>query len=468
MDELPTVVTSAGMQPIPPVTIQQNLLAQCDAIIPGMETRLPGILMENITSVDTLAIIQCDAARIETVNSLTPKGANEWLLKQLGDIYGIKIGETTNTSVQVVFTGPPGFVIQPGFLVSDGVYQYSAVDGGIIGSGGQSSPLFFIAVLPGTWSIPAGTVTGIATSVPLNIQLAGLTCSNPYPGTPSVAAESETSFRARTLTAGLASAQGMPAFLKTQIANVSGVQPRLIAFQQQIGGGWKIIVGGNADPYEIAWAIYRGIADISSLVESFLWISNISQGPNCVVTTTLNHGFSTGQVARIYGITNGMLGIVGQALTVTVIDEKTFSTDFDSTSAGPYQGGGYVTPNFRNNTPAIQDYPDNYVVISVIWNTIEENVINGGAVDQLASVALAKYVNDVPVGQPMNEFVMTRVFQDSVASILPSPLITRLIFEVSINGVGTALTPGTGEFQGDPESYFYADPTGVGMTILQG
>jgi len=478
MDPLPTVVGPNGLIPLDPTTIQNNLLAQVDVTVPGMITRLPGLLAENISSVDVLAILQCENARVEALNDVTPKGANAWLLLQLGGIYGVQSGEASNTSAYVVFTAPgaSGFVVPPGFVVTDGVYQYVVQDGGAIGAGGQSAPLFCIATLPGTWAVPAGTITQIVTSVPINIPLS---CSNPYPGTPSIAAEDETSFRARTLTAGLASAQGMPSFAKTAIWNVPGVDPRLVSIQQQSTGGWKVIVGGNADPFAVAYAIYQGIADISSLVPSETIVENITNSTDAVVTTAINHGLSDGQTAFVTGITAGMIGINNQPLTVTVIDEKTFSTGFNSQLSGIYTVGGIVTPNFRNNIVAINDYPDVYtipfvspplqtVTISALWNTIETNFINQSAVSQLTAPALAAYVNSVQVGQPLNEMVMRRAFQDAVQPILPAPLLTRLVFSVSINGVGTAPLSGTAEYVGDPESYFYADPTGSGITVSQG
>ena len=479
MEPLPTVIGPAGMIPLTPTDIQQNILSQVDTTVPGWQTRLPGVLGENMTSVEVLGIAQCDSARVETVNSLTPRGANAWLLQQLGDIYGVPLWEETNTSVYVVFTAPnnPGFVIPAGFTVSDGVYSYVVQDGGAIGSGGQSLPLFCVATLAGAWSIAPGTVTEITTSVPLTVS--PLTCSNPYSGTPSTGAPSETQYRSTVLTAGKAAALGMPSFVKTQLLNVPGVQPNLISVQQQSGGGWMIIVGGTADPYQIAWAIYRGIGDVSSLVGSQMTVANITNAANAQVTTVLNHGFSTGQIVYVNGITVGMLGINGQPLTVTVIDEKNFTTGFNSVLAGPYEGGGVVTPNFRNNFVALQDYPDVYVIpfvapplqtvtMAITWNTIETNFVNVGAISQLAAPAISSYVNSIYAGQPMNLFVMQSIFQTAVASILPAQLLTRLIFEVSINGVGVAPLAGTGEFVGDIESYFSADPTGSGIVVTQG
>ena len=87
---------------------------------------------------------------------------------------------------------------------------------------------------------------------------------------------------------------------------------------------------------------------------------------------------------------------------------------------------------------------------------------------QLGAPALAAYVNSVCVGQPMNLFDLQTTFQQAVASVLSPSLLTRMVFAVSINGVGTPVESGTGVIAGDPESYFYTDPAGLDIVITQG
>jgi len=43
-------------------------------------------------------------------------------------------------------------------------------------------------------------------------------------------------------------------------------------------------------------------------------------------------------------------------------------------------------------------------------------------------------------------------------------LLTRMVFAVSINGVGVAPSTGTGIIAGDPESYFLATSASVQIT----
>src|ERR1017187_7898207 len=107
---IPIVITAVGAQPHSPAVLRAKLLASVADVVPGYTATLPSSLVEDVSSTDVYAIAQCDAAWVEFLNSLTPYDANPFLLTKLGNIYGVKIGTTTNTSVYAVFSGPPGFV----------------------------------------------------------------------------------------------------------------------------------------------------------------------------------------------------------------------------------------------------------------------------------------------------------------------------------------------------------------------
>src|ERR1700744_5062047 len=115
MSAIPLVMTAQGPVPTPPSVLLQALLASVAATNPGYTANLPGSLIEDVSSTDVGALVLMDSARGETVDSLTPDEANDFLLNQLGQQFGVPIGAATNTSVYEVFTGPPGFVISVGF-----------------------------------------------------------------------------------------------------------------------------------------------------------------------------------------------------------------------------------------------------------------------------------------------------------------------------------------------------------------
>lgn len=469
---LPTVVTKQGLQPQTPSSLQSQLLTGVAATNPGYTANLPGSLIEDISSTDVGALALIDSARVDSVNSLTPFGTNDFLINQLGQIYGVPQGLGSNTSVYVVFSSSTiGYVIPVGFTVSDGAHQYTVQDGGVIGSGGTTLPIFCLATVAGTWSVPANTVTQLITSVPGTVTL---TVNNPTAGTPGTSAQSNADYRTQVLQAGLAASQGMPRYLKTLLANVSGVQARLISIRSAATSGqWEVIVGGG-DPYQVANAIFQAVFDITTLTGSTLSVTNITQAAAAVVTTDLNHGYSTGQAMALAGVNPS--GYDG-SYTATVIDEKTFSINLNSSVLPPYISGGTVTPNLRNVTASVVDYPDTYSItfvnppsqnVSVVatWNTISPNVVAPLSVAQTASGAIADYINGIAVGQPINLFELQATFQAAVVNIIPTYLLTTLNFDISINSVLTPPLSGTGIIAGDPESYFLTDSTQI--FVVQG
>lgn len=465
---LPTIITAQGLQPQTPASLRAQIVALVNSTNPGYTDNLPGSLIEDICSTDVASLVLSDQFRVDIINSVSPYGSNPFLLNQQGIMYGVVPGAASNTSVNVIFFGPPGFVIPQGFVVSDGTFQYVVQDGGVIQGNGQSPQLFCVATLSGTWDVPSGTVVNLVTSTPLGISL---TVTNPTAGTPATEAESESEYRTRVLDAGLAVCQGMPSMLKTLLGNIAGVQMRLIAIKQQ-SPGWEIIVGGG-DPYSVGYAIYRAVGDISSLVGSNMSVAGITNAAPGVVTTAMNHGYTSGQVCKIAGAI-GMTEINNQPLIATVIDEKRFSCGLDTTSFGVYGGGGVLTPNLRNTTVSINDYPDVYNVpfvlppqqsvnISLTWNTSLANFTQSAAVAQLGIPALVAYVNGITVGQPMNLFELQSAFQAAIANVLPPNMLTRMVFSVSINNVGVSPESGTGIIAGDPESYFETDSTMISI-----
>ena len=472
MSDLPTIMTTAGLQPQLPATLLAQLIAAVAAVVPGYTATLPASLIEDVSSTEVAAIALMDSFRVELVNSLTPYGANAFLLNQLGQIYGIQQGVGSNTSVYVVFTGTVGFSIAQGFTVSDGTYQYIVQDGGIVESGGTTTPLFCLAALSGTWAVPANTVTTLITSLPAGITLS---VTNPQDGIPAAAAQTEGDYRAQVLQAGLAESTGMARLLKTELANVPGVQPRLISVRQ-VSAGWEIIVGGG-DPYAVGAAIFAALFWLPGLVGSTIGITGITNATLGVVTTNLTHGLVTGQSDVYITGAVGMTGANGGPYTVTVLTSTTFAFGVDTSGFGVYTGGGVVTPNSRNVVVSINDYPDVYsipfvnppqqtVTMVVTWNTTSPNAVSDVSVAQAGAPALADYVNAIYAGAPMNLFELQETFLLAVASLIPPAFLTRLVFEVSIDGIGVSPTVGTGIIAGDPESYFLT--TAANILIVRG
>lgn len=390
---LPTVITAAGVQPTPPTVLRAELVAAVAATNPGYTANLPASLIEDVASTDTGALVICDSAKVDLTNSLTPYGANDQLLIQLGNIYGPLINEATNTSAFCVFSGPIGFLIAKGFTVSDGTYQYVVQDGGIIGSDGNTIALYCVATQTGTWAVVANTITQLITSIPLPYVV---TVTNPLAGLPGIGQESYESYRSRVLRAGLAASMGMATYLKTLLMEVSGVQPNLVSVQQGVGG-WKVICGGG-DPYQVAYAIFMALFDISTLVGS---------------TTTIRN------------------------VTVSIND---FPDTYQVVSVNPPQEVVTMTIGYRSTSP---------------------NYVDPTTIAQLVQAAEVAYVNGLTVGQPMNLLQMKDAFLAPLPSSIPQSSISILNFSVYINGVLTAPATGTGIISGDSESYFFSVLAGI-------
>lgn len=477
MTDLPTVMTGAGLLPTAPVDLRTRLVALVAATNPGYTADLPGTLIEDIASTDVAALVQCDQLRVELINSLTPHGANEFLLTQLGTIYGVPRGAATNTSVYVQFTGSVGFVIPVGFIVSDGSYQYVVQTSGVIGPGGTGN-LLAIATQTGSWAVPANSVTNLVTSIPTGITV---NVNNPLAGTPAIASQSLTEYRTQVLRSGLAASQGMARYLKTLLRNIPGVQERLISVRQKPPGpfscgAWEVMVGGSGDSYQIASAIFNAIFDVSALVPSSINVTSISKANPGIVTTDINHLLTEGQVIEISSAV-GMVEINNIPLTIHVIDSKTFSVGISTIPFATWVSGGVVTPNARNVSVYIDDYPDTYLIpfvippsqtvnIVVTWNTSAPNFVGAASVSAITTPALVDYINNIPAGQPIILYELENAFRDAVATILAPQLITRMLFSVSIDGIGVLPVDSTGVIPGDPESYLIASPDSI--QVVQG
>lgn len=466
---IPLVMSASGPVPTSPSTLLQNLLDGVAATNPGYTANLPGSLIEDISSTDVGALVTIDQARVEAINSVTPYGANAFILAQLGAQFGILQGDSANASVLVVFTGNPGYVLPPGFLVSDGTHQFRLLDGGIIQDSGLTPQLTAVATSSGSFAIPADTVTQIVTSVPSPYSI---TVNNPEAGTPATSEESVQEYRARVLDAGIVTSVGTPGYIKTLLGRINGVQSRLISINQ-VSGGWQVICGGG-DAYSVANAILQGAGDIDTLQGSQLGILTMTNANPVVITTNLNHGFVAGQTFVVTGATPSAFS---RTYTVASVTAKTITTTTNGSGFGAYVGGATLTPNPRDVAVSVFQNPNTYTIkyvnppqqvvsVQATWNTILANFTAGQSVNQLAAPAIQTYVNSVYVGQPINLLEMTAVFQEAVASVIDANNITTLEFTVTVNGVVVNPTAGTSAIPSDPESYFFCPATGV--TVAQG
>jgi len=394
---LPVVMTASGPTPNSPAALNSALIATVQAENAGFTANLPGLLLEDLTSTATAALAQMDQARVDAINSVTPYGANAFILPQQGQMLGIALGTPTNTSVLVVISGPsvPGFVIPAGFVVSGGQYQYVIQTGSTIGTDGQTVPMLAVAAQSGTWAVPAGSVTQIITSLQSPYNTA-LTVTNPQAGTPATTSEDPPSYRARIVQASQIAGQGTAAYIRTLLGDLPGVIQRLVSVVQS-PFGYEVICGGG-DPYQVAGAIYAAVLDFSSIVGS--------QTSSRNVTVTITDGPDQYQVT-------------------------------------------YVNP------------PQQVVTVNLIWNTNLPNFTAGAQVSQLGAPAIQSYINSIVVGQPMNLNALYGAFISSISSVLAVANLSALSATFTVNGSTVTPEAGTELILSDPESYFQASASGV-------
>ncbi len=317
--------------------------------------------------------------------------------------------------------------------------------------------LYVVAREFGDWAIPAGTITSVVTSVPTGY---AVYCTNQNPGLIAAEAETDALYRARVLDSQLLPGTGTLSMLKAMLRNIPGVQARLVS----VSGAGKIIVGGG-DPYEVAGAIFKALFDIGDLAGSSA-TSNTWAGTGEISGTTLTITAVSAGTIQVGDIVSG-IGIANPTVITALLTGSggtgTYQLNYAQTVLSESMTGSAST---RNRIVSIIDYPDTYSIlfvvpvqqtvgISVDWSTISPNFTANTAISDAVTQALADYVNSIPVGAAINEYTLHQIFLQSVESIVPSYLISSLAFTVTIDGVTTAVTPGTSLIQGDTEGYFY-------------
>lgn len=392
MSDLPIIMTEAGAQPTPPKTLLSNLISRVAQKVPGYTANLPAGLITDLAGTATGAIALIDQARVDLINSVSPYGANIPMLMQLGSIYGVPQGEGTNTSVYVVFSGPPGFGVSKGFTVSDGNHQYAVVRDTVIPSGGQTEPVYCLATSEGSWAVPEGTVTQIITSVPASQTI---TCTNLTAGLPGASEQSYSSYRAQVMQSGMFGTQGTPDSLRANLQEVEGVQENLISYRQAELGRWVVVVGGG-DPFEVGYAIYKSVPDISILTND---VSNPS-GNN----------------------------VEKKIIPVTV---------YPDTYQVPY-----VVPSSQN------------VTVLITWNTTTGGYVDPEGVEKAVQQPVTEYVNAVAVGQPINIYEIQELFLQAVSGLIPRSMVSMINVQIGINGTIVPPAADSSLVYGDTYGYF--------------
>lgn len=114
MSDLPVIYDITGPVAKTAEELRQQVIETATRLSPGITTDLPGSLIEDMTSTSVGALLVCDQARVDLINSCSPYGANVHLLKQLGAIYGVQQGKGRTPRCMSYSRGRPALVFKRG------------------------------------------------------------------------------------------------------------------------------------------------------------------------------------------------------------------------------------------------------------------------------------------------------------------------------------------------------------------
>ncbi|KPR53982.1 hypothetical protein AN672_18765 [Citrobacter freundii] len=204
-------------------------------------------------------------------------------------------------------------------------------------------------------------------------------------------------------------AEGTPTCFRTELEKVDGVQENLISFRQSTLGKWVAVVGGG-DPFEVAYAIFKAVPDISVLTND---VSNPSGAP---------------------------------------VEKKTVQISvYPDTYTLPY-----VVPSSQNAT------------VLITWNTASTTYIDPDGIAKAVQQPIADYVNAIAVGQPVNLFEIQDIFMQSVASLVPASMISMIQVQIGINGAIKPPDANSSLVYGDTYSYFSTSSSQVQVKQYEG
>ncbi|HHV6210770.1 TPA: baseplate J/gp47 family protein, partial [Salmonella enterica] len=214
-------------------------------------------------------------------------------------------------------------------------------------------------------------------------------------GLPGAQEQTFSSYRAQVFQAGMYGVQGTPDCYRIELKNVYGVQENLISYRQATLGRWVAVVGGG-DPYEVAYAIYKAVPDISILTND---VSNPSGAP-----------------------------VEKKTIAITVYPDV-------------YQVP-FVVPSSQNAT------------IMITWNTASTTYIDPDGIAKAVQQNIAGYINAIAVGQPINIFEVQDIFLSSVSGLVAPSLVSMIDIQVGINGKIVPPAADSSLVYGDTYAYF--------------
>ena len=349
-----------------PTVIRERLLNQSIEKVEGF-TDLPSGIQNNLLDESVVIESEIQDMLANVMNSISPSYANDFIVRELGAAFGLKIKDQALPNTTITFYGLAGVVIPEGVEIgnADGSKKFITTKSDIINAAGQVSIYCEGADYYDT-PTPANTL-----NVLLNQVLNVTSCTNLNDAVESTTAETISEFRSRFQTKAQANRSGTVAALDNALKEIEGTVDRLCTYQasQIIEEGVKeavieVVVGGG-DDYQVALAIFN------SVLYPDIFVSNPS-GDETNRTVNINVTFNGVDFPIVYTrpkinqlsinisltVQSGFINIPSEAFTLLL---RPYYENYINNLKIGYSPSGYAFDDL-----IYQCFKDNFYNISII------------------------------------------------------------------------------------------------------
>ncbi len=224
-------------------------------------SNLPSSIQNNLIDEASIIVNEFEDMIVNIMNGISPAYANDFIINQLGQAFGLKRKDKQLQTVTLAWKGLEGVIIPEGSQAGseDGQYIFSTTEQAIIKADGTAS---VNAEADDYYSkiVDANTLNVLISDI-LNVE----SVNNPNASSEPIEAETITEYRTRVQNRCKANRSGTIAILNDNLLKVDGVSSRLTTYRTdtEITEGYKLntleIVVGGGDDYQVAEAIFNSI-----------------------------------------------------------------------------------------------------------------------------------------------------------------------------------------------------------------
>ena len=273
-------ITAEGAVLDNPEEIREKLMDEVKAKIPSF-LGLPAELQTNLIDSSVIICSHFDSALVDLFNSIAPYYANDLMLTQFGESFGIKRIKKQAANISLTFSGEAGAIIPKGTIVQnmEGKQVFETDDDAVILGNGEAL-VHATSVDDITDIIPKDTINQMVSEI-VNVRAV----TNKTEGAQTIMAETTEEYRKRVQRGMRGNKMGSIDYAEERLLALKGVIGRMVSFKyttkkvgETITASVNAVVGGG-DDYEVAFALF------SSFVSPLLFTSDPSDGDTNRTTT---------------------------------------------------------------------------------------------------------------------------------------------------------------------------------------